>query len=395
MKENKAAWVFTAMGDDLGLNERLNRWAEQGWEWEPSGDGSCYLARLRRTERTELRYFVETAPLLRSETRIRAQVERRSAAGWKPLGTVNGLDIYRSAPCCEVETPVRETGAVRSTSFRSALLSLLALLLCLQWPLLGVEWYLTDLGAFLWLSRFVVLPVAAVWAVWRGTRALVPAKRAAHSAVVIFRGIIAALFRLWLVLLAAAVVLTLLPLPWAAGVLALGILLRLAFRFDLDPIEDKLHWSPRSSIRFTLCCVGAVLLLTIGLHQLGITNAVRIYSAGNGVPVEASCFLHAEDLTANPGSVFSSEYSRHSSLLAEQESYTETTEQLHMDCICYRSAVPMMRTYLQRKLKDAAAGEDNTVLVIGDKGAVLLRCSGSWEKDPSDALKALLEGEQK
>lgn len=404
MKETKAAWVFTAMGDDLALNDRLNRWAEQGFEWEPSGDGSRYLSYLKRTDRTELRYFVETASLLRSDNQLRAQVERRIAMGWEPLGTVNGLDIYRSAPCRKAETPIRETNAVRWTSIASALLALVALLLCLQWPLLGVEWFLTDLGALLWLSRFVVLPASAVWSVWRVIRVLVPAKQAAHSAVVFLRGIIAALFRLWLLLLAAAFVLTLLPLPWAAGVLTLGILLRLAFGFESDPVEDKLRWSARSSIRFTICCVGAVLLLTIGLHQLGITNSVRVYSVGNGVPAEAvgngvpaeaSGFLHAEDLTANPGSVFSSEYSRRSSLLAEQESYTETTEQLRMDCICYRSAIPMMRTYLQRKLEAAAAGEEHTALVIEDNGAVLLRCSQKWEKDPSDAMRALLEGEQR
>lgn len=370
------------MGDDLGFNLRLNHLAEQSWEWTPDGDGTCWLARLHPTKRTELRYFVETAPLLRTRDQLRSQVERRTAQGWEPLGTVNGMDVYRSAPCRSPEPPQRTRTA--APCVRSLLLALAAALLCLMWPHPGAEWYLSDISALLWLSRFIVAPIGIIWAIWRLFRCFLPAKRSAPVPVVVLRGVLAGLLWLWLLILSGALVLTLLPLPWAAGLLSLGVLFRLGAALEPPDDQHPARWRPHAEARLTICCLEAVLLLAIGLNRLGIANSVHFY----GTNLEqAQRFVRVQDLDTDAGEVLSAEYRRGASLLAAKESYTETAEGLVVDCVRYRIALPGLRRAVRARLERF----DHVVVVEQGRELMLLYSSQPLKSDPTERMNTLLK----
>ncbi len=383
------------MGDDLGLEQRLNRLAQQGWELIPPGDGPCYLARMQRTERTELCYEVETAPLLRSENELKEAVERRQADGWEPVGTINGLDVYQSMPCRFAENqtwekPSREVR--RSGSVISIILAVFAIVLCRCWPLGGTVWYLTDIGAFLRISGAVTVPGAGLWILWRLFRLIHPAKKAAPAGMVLVRGGIAALFRLWLLLTIASLVLTLVPVVWAAGILTVCILLRILAGLERDGAEGPLRFQRKIPALWRLSCVGLALLAAMGLNRLGITNTDHRYSAGSASWRYDLPVIHGEELTEEPGEVLSAEYEKKSSLLVQRSVYSETTETLQLECQRYVCRLPGLTGYLLRELEERRSPEDSCYAVaVSGNQIMTLWCSEEWNGDVLQLMQQKME----
>ena len=100
-------WILTALGDAFGLEQRLNQLAASGCELVTEQDGLHLFGTFAPTSRRELRYYVEPAPLFRTREQTLHRVGQLRALGWDSLCTLNGLDVYASAPLRFPEPPQR------------------------------------------------------------------------------------------------------------------------------------------------------------------------------------------------------------------------------------------------------------------------------------------------
>ena len=384
-------WIYTAAGDDLGLEQRLNSLAEQGLELVSPGDSTCYWAEFLPTNRTELRYYVEAAPLFRSDKQLRKIVEQRTAQGWEPLGTINGLDVYQSAP---LRFP-REVH--RRQPSHAVCLPMLWLLLsmgtCLAWGALSQQWYLSNLGVFLFATGFLLLPLGAVWIIWRMVRLFFSAKKAAPVPIVLLRGALAAAWRIWGLFLVVSLVMTLVLPLWAGMILALGALLYLGALLIRD--EEGRITRRRVSFRWKALCVGLTLLLSIGVSRLVGSTIAHSFTVG---PSDwgQDWMVHAAEVTKEPGDITSTEYRRRGSVLVQWESVTESTENQNLECQLYTCAVPALCDYVEQKELSRHPSDGNrTACVKNGRRFLLLRCDQSWDTDPAERMTELLSSYSK
>lgn len=199
--------------------------ASDGWELDWDGDGNTLLAGFSRTERRELVYDTEPAPLLRDAGQLEATVELRRQAGWEAVGTINGVDIYRAMPC---RTPQVVESLTDRRWLPGGLLTLTVfaagVLLCWSWQRFGGQWYSSDLSAFLYLSRFLYTAAAVYWGLWTLLHVIRPAQKPPQAAWFWLRSVLLAGNCLWWILILASLVLTLLPTRWALGLLVVSIM---------------------------------------------------------------------------------------------------------------------------------------------------------------------------
>ena len=375
-------WVFTAYGDALGLEQHLNQLADSGYELLTEQDGLHFFGDFAPTSRRELRYFVEAAPLFRTRDQTLHRVEQMRSLGWDSLCTLNGLDVYASAPLRFPEQPQRNH--TRWAGVFSLLGVLLSLLLCLLLP--GPSWYLSNLELFLHTSAVLLLPVGSVWALWRLLRMLLPAHRAASGLVVLLRGTLSALWCLWWWMLAMSIILTLLPLHWALGTLLLALLLRLSAGI-VSFSEGTPRWTPYAPLSLRLACLGTALLLAIGLNRLGVTDAVQDYAPG-AAPWGDGWAVHSSDVMTEPGDTTFTEYRKSGSLLVCRESLTEVSEENRLECQRYTCLLPALNNALLEQWKAQFPASGTTYSVTRGNRTLLLWCERPCDRD----AQTLLEG---
>ena len=100
----------------------LNRMAEDGWELVHIYFG--LFARFRRTERTDLSYFLDWADPKYLETSDYLQL--CSDAGWEPVQTVDYLNLYASRPGTS-PAPIQTDSELEYRRFRQKALRRMAL----------------------------------------------------------------------------------------------------------------------------------------------------------------------------------------------------------------------------------------------------------------------------
>lgn len=380
-------WIFTALGDRGGLEQRLNVLAGRGLELQSIGDGLSVLGEFQPTNRSELSYCVETPPLLRTNDQIRHSMEEHAARGWRPVGTINGMDVYCAAPLRfpkRVESPQR-----RWPELFSLLGVAMSCCLCLFLP--GGRWYLSNAEIVLHLSAFLFLPVGMIWSAWRLYRFVRLPGEEPLETLVLLRGVVSCLWFLWWIVLAVSVILTLLPLRWGLLILLLGLILFLCSGVSVE--EGKLVRIQRGRLIWCGVCLGGMLLLAIGLNWLGISSEVREFHSGP-TAWEADRFVHLADVMSPSEELLFSEYRRQESLLVRWESCSESSEGQHLECQVYTCPVPAVCRLLSGQWVTGLApeGENRSAWVAEGKRMMIVTCSQAWEKDPRRQMKSLLSG---
>lgn len=344
MKNSGFRWIFVPTGDYLGLRRRLNRLAKSGWELVWEGDGSRFLARVQATERTELRYDVEIAPFLRDAGQLEQTVERRRQAGWEPVGTINGMDIYASMPCREPQeenNPLKNRKNWLPRGLFSLLLAALAVFLSWNWSFFSKKWYLGNLSALLYGSRFPMLVGGAFWAAWVILRLLRPAGKAPHPVLFWIRSGLLTGFVLWVLLLAVCAVLDCLPVGWACAVLGLTLAGYLLGRWCWKKHTGQL------SRGVLILVVGCGLIVT-QLLRVGLPDSQR-YNVGSAPwRYELSDVVRAEDLGQGETEFLSAEYDWDGSLLVRRSSYQEEWEEFRLECERYSCLTPGLAALVER-----------------------------------------------
>ncbi len=385
LKNSRLKWIFLPTGDYLALRRRLNRLAEQGWELAEKGDGNCFFARFRPTERTELRYDTEVAPLLRDENQLRETVERRERLGWSPVGTVNGVDVYVSQPCrCPEpeDEPTENRRRWRARGVLSLVTVVLAALLTWQWCLFADPWYLGNAAALLYLSRFPLLAGGVLWAAWVLLRQLTPWKGEPRATLAWVRSGLQVGFYLWAVLLLAALVLDQLPLPWACGVLAVALVILLLGR------RGWRKWTGFAGQSLLALVVGCTLLVA-QLLPLVLPNSQRYSEGSASWRGSLTDVVRAEDLGLDELAFVSAEYDKDGSLLVFRSTYREEWEELRLNCQCDRCLTVGLASQAAEEIR--AAHPDAVVVIQGRQVAALWASETLDEAATQAALEALLE----
>lgn len=380
MKNSCFRWIFFPSGDYLGLRRRLNRLAESGWELKQEGDGSRILARFQRTERTELRYDVETAPFFRDAGQLEQTVERRRQAGWEPVGTINGVDIYASMPCREPQEEndrMKNRRAWLPRGVISLLLIGLAIVISWNWHFFSGSWYLGNVSALLYGGRFPLLAGGAFWAAWVIWRLIDPGEKPPRPALFWLRTGLLAGFLLWVLLLLVSVVLDCLPLVWGCAVLGLTAAGYFLARWSWKQRTGQIS---RSVLILVLGCgLIATLLLRVGLPD------DQRYSVGSAPwRYELSDIVRAEELGRGEAEFLSAEYDRGGSLLVRKSSYQEEWEDFRLECEYYSCLTPGLAALAER---DMTEKHPDFQVVRQGRSVVALWTS---EEIPAEKVEAIL-----
>ncbi|MCD8188801.1 MAG: hypothetical protein LUD78_01015 [Clostridiales bacterium] len=384
LKNSRLKWIFLPSGDYLALRRRLDRLAEQGWELAEAGDGSCFFARFQPTERTELRYDTEVAPLLRDENQLRETVERRERLGWSPVGTVNGVDVYVSQPCRYPEQenePAENRRHWRARGVLSLVTAVLAALLAGRWSWFTDPWYLGNTAALLYLSRVPLLVGGVLWTAWVLLRQLTPWNREPRAILAWMRSALQAGFCLWAVLLLTALVLDRLPPAWACGVLAVALLVLLLGRRGW---RKRTGFAGQSLLALVVGCT----LLVSQLLPMALPDSQR-YSAGSASwRGSLTDVVRAEDLGLDDLAFISAEYDKDGSLLVSRSTYREEWEELRLSCQYDRCLTAALADQVAEEIR--AAHPDAVILVQGRQVAALWSSETLDEAAVQAALEALL-----
>jgi hypothetical protein len=261
---------------------------------------------------------------------------------------------------------------------------------CLAWGAPSQQWFLSNLGVYLFLTGFPLVPLAALGYVWRLVRLLFPAKKAAPVPVILLRGALAAAWRFWGLFLFVSLVMTLEPPLWAGMILALGVLLYLGAL--LIRTEEGRITRRRVSFRWKALCVGVTLLLSIGVNHLTGSTIAHSFAVG---PADwgRGWMVHASEVANHPGEITSTEYHRRGSVLVQWECVTESTENQRLECQLYPCALPALCDYVeQQELTRHPPESGRTAWVRDGKRLLLLRCDQSWDTDPTGRMTELLAG---
>ncbi|MBQ8935605.1 MAG: DUF2812 domain-containing protein [Oscillospiraceae bacterium] len=343
MKESKNRFLAFSFGDYEGLRVYLDRQAAQGWELV--GRSGWLTGKFVPTNRTELRYDVVPAQLRRSQETLQAEVETRRAAGWEPVDTVWGMDIYKSLPC-QLPELFRE-GKDRS-KFKSIFLDWLiwsaafiavtlaalfvAWCLCLMslsgglsrgiWIDLTHNWYLSDSRTALCLLLPLLGVLALLWLGWLAFCLL--RRRGDHrpgrQGMLFVRGI------LQLIAIGAAALL--LVVLWVDAIPRLWLRVTLVLCFAAVPLVA--HLIGRGDRRRRILALGTGLFACFAAAMVLSWTVQPIFyytpTQGNSwrTQLEHAPILRAEDLGLNvEGQAVSASYRVDGSLLVTRKNYAE------------------------------------------------------------------------
>lgn len=327
MREERYIWLRFSPGDYLGLREKLNSLAQEGWELAEERDCACFFARFTRTARTELCYDTEPARLLREAEAVRERVLRREAEGWEPVATLNGVDIYRSIPLRfpKPHEPDRERGKItprRILTERWCLAdggALLLLAAAVAAVLGGGEaWYLSNLQLYLRGTGAFAVAALLYFAVWQGTVLLGKRPKQPKRWAVYFRSALGALGLVWLGLGLVMLALDYLSVPVALLVSACG-LAALGAASGLWRRKDYRLYRQVAALSVGVVILSAVLLSTAypaGERDDFLDEFSRLQYRGEPV-------MQLEKLGLEGEALLSGSYERHGSLLVTYTGYSE------------------------------------------------------------------------
>lgn len=345
MKNTKYCWLYYSPADYPFLRTKLNSLAEQGYELAKPADGTCYLGKFQPTDRSELRYDVEPRAFCTAEE-LQMMVELRAAQGWEPICTVNGMNIYSSMPCHQVstfESKEEEKRRLRPLLLPQLFLCLASVCFPFLWDIFHDVWYLDYFTLFIHLFG----PLAAASGLFVILSTLLHFK---HPINIRLRTIALTLVRLWWMLLPISIVLTLVPIPWAAGVLFGGVLLWLLFRVN------------------ALSFAGCVLFFSLVIHSLLPTEG---FSSDSGMAWQntLSDIVTAEQLDQNPTDFLSAEYHKTGTFLTYQSTYSEKWSDLRIESIHYTCLTEALARGVEADLHEhypsyTVSREKNVVLAL-------------------------------
>ncbi len=165
MRDTKFSWFLFSALDAAAVEQRLNAYADRGWQLNESEDCHCAFVKLKRTERKDLRYCVLPARPGRSTEELHATIQHQRDCGWEALATINGLDIYQSIPCYEVTYEEQRHQPSRQALLKPlfpVILGACALALAL-WLLYEPMWYLSYLSTLLHNTYLPAAVGAVLW----------------------------------------------------------------------------------------------------------------------------------------------------------------------------------------------------------------------------------------
>lgn len=337
MKERKTVWLYSLSGDYLAVRERLNALAAEGWEMDKPADGRCLVGRFQRTRRKELCYDVEIAPIFSSQGELQRTVDLRAAEGWEAVCTINGMNIYCSMPCRDPQTAEQAQDAIRRWRGRGgAFLLFLLLGLCLS---LGAErlckpWYGNNISAFFHLSLLPLCMISLLMGIWVGVSMIKPVQKTEKTLFFHIRCGFLALLSLWWLMLAASILLTLLPVTWAAGVALGGVVLHLLLR-----LPGKLSAGCTLLLAFLLS-------LLLPMQQLASVN-------GTVWREQRSDIVTAERLHYQPEGLIAADYEKTGSLLVQCASYSEKWRELRVESRTFTCLTEALARQVEQDLAQA------------------------------------------
>lgn len=376
----KISFFAFPFGDYEGVRQYLNHQAASGWAFV--GRYGLLTAKFQETKRQELCYDVLPADPRRSLQQLQQEVTHRESAGWKPIATLWGMDIYQSLPCQgpAVERTPEDYRRLRalfsgwllwSLAFLGvtlAILAVLAHLFSLTWQDLSKQWYLSDSRTVLSLA----LPLGALLALdWLGwlchcIRTRCKPHKPCSTAALRLRGAIQALALVLLGVTLAVLWLDQVPRLW----MRLGLALLLLLSILLAPI-----CAGGNQRRQTLIWGSGVFACLLLAMVLGWTVAPLEYDTfSNGTAWRQSDqlpLLRAEDLdfTIDAEEV-NAYYSASASLLVSQQSYHERWSEsgLTLEVTVYTCRLPGLAGLVWDDLLPASAQEQdsNTATLSSD-----------------------------
>lgn len=289
-------WFYFLPLDYRGVERRLNRYAETGWELDAERDGMAFSVPMQETKRTDLRYCVCCDSLSHPE-HLPEIVAEKQAQGWQPIATINHFDIYASMPCQSPQLHEYRSitrlvlYALRSLFLFAFFATFLVGVTALNQIPLQKEWYLSNTGILLRGGIPVVTVGILCYLVWVIRTGICQKATSTYSALMGLHTTLAVGGMAFILLLTGAVVSDLVFRPWAQ------ILLLLFFLGGLLFCYLRFHWSNAqklySAISLTFAVILALALLFRGvmpsqnrsemgdcLWRSGLSNVVSAEDVG-------------------------------------------------------------------------------------------------------------------
>lgn len=382
MKETVNRPLAFSFGDYEGVRVYLNRLARQGWEL--TGRAGLLTGRFRRTERRELRYDVVPADPRRSEEALRQSIQIRREAGWEPVDTIWGMDIYKSLPCqapepfrseedCRAYRLIFRDWLVWSAAF---LLVTLACLLVIRqftgvgWSVLSRRWYLSDSKTALCLALPLEGALALLWLVWLAFCLFRRCRPHAPSSQVplFLRGGLQVLA--FVLFGAVLVVLWVEQIPWLWVRLMLVLLFlalpALSWRLGRDDRKKRVR-------ALGIGVFGCFLIsMVLGWTLSPVSYSTLSHGSGWRTGLDRACVLRAEDLELNvEGQEVTAFYQSDASLLVQVERYSESwSGGTDIEVTVYTCLVPPLADIVLRDLLPAnsVGGGTAVITTTGEDG---------------------------
>lgn len=351
MKQQKRILFSFLSPDSAGVQDYLNRLAQQGWELSELSDCRTFSLTLEHSRRTDLRYFVTTRKPGRTDGEIMETVTRMRELGWEPMATVNQFDLYESMPCREAELPEQRRNwldLLRSLGGWLFCTVLSLLFIMFTWaqgvPVLE-EWFLSNTGVLLHIFGVFYLVLSLYLLIWLVFCAIRRERfKPARKGWLLFRGLYPPLATLWSLLLTASVITDLISHP-GYGILVFVLMIGSAVlgyrRFHAATPEKLL---PCLSGILAIC-----LLLSLALHQVFPPES-RAEMGTCGWRTSLSEVVRGEELGLDDSPVQAVSYERTGSWFVERTAYWEDRGEDSLSSTVYRCKSGWLMGVVQRHL---------------------------------------------
>ena len=351
MKQQKRILFSFLSPDSAGVQDYLNRLAQQGWELSELSDCRTFSLTLEHSRRTDLRYFVTTRKPGRTDGEIMETVTRMRELGWEPMATVNQFDLYESMPCREVELPEQRRNwldLLRSLGgwlFCTVLSLLLIMFAWTQGVPVRSEWFLSNTGILLHLLGALYLVLSLYLLLWL---ALCGIRRERSTAPgtgwITLRGLYPLLAALWTLLLTAAIITDLVN-NLAYGLALTALLVgSMVWVYRIVHVEMPEKLLPCLSGILAIC-----LLLSLALHQVFPPES-RAEMGTCGWRTSLSEVVRGEELGLDDSPVQAVSYERTGSWFVERTAYWEDRGEDSLSSTVYRCKSGWFMGVVQRHL---------------------------------------------
>lgn len=360
MRATKRGWFLFSPADAEAVSRRVNRWAQQGWDLAEETDGRRFFVSLERTNRKELMYHVEPAMPGRTAENLRKHVQEREALGWEPVATLNGMDLYRSKPCCIPQAVPRTQQRRAVFVVEGAKLFFWLLLTVLAFYIRTTQeaWYLSHLGIFWHVAAFPMAFFTVLFLLWFVVKWDVPS--ANHDVFLWLRSGLSVVSRFGVWLFLCCLALDWMPLGYAVALMLVGTLLVLC-----------LHSRRHMVVSPTLL---QVLVIGVGVVLAGSLHTIL---PGTYIPIQDT--LSAEDFQLTTGQLDYQESDQQGSLLVTELNYGESwSDDVYFSGETYRCYSPGMAKKVMGDLLARRGELEDVDLWYSEDGSHLLFRQGCY-----------------